>query len=100
MVVSGLVRSAGVFFLATFLVMVICSPSGFFRGSRGLRQGDPLSPYLFVIGMKALSCLIIKAMEGGFLSGFKFGGREGDGLIVSHLLYADDTILFFESKQD
>ena len=62
-------------FSATFSVMVNGTPSGFFRGSRCLRQGDPLSPYLFVIGMKALSCLIVKAVEGGFLSGFRFGGK-------------------------
>ena len=81
--------------------MVNGSSSGFFRGSRGLRQGDPLSPYLFVIGMKALSCLIVKAVEGGFflvLDSEEEGG--GDGRIVSHLLYADDTILFCELKQD
>ena len=50
--------------------------------------------------MEALSCLIAKAVEGGFLSGCSFGGREGDELTVSHLLYADDTILFCEPKQD
>ena len=50
--------------------------------------------------MEALSCLIAKAVEGGFLSGCRIGGREGDGLTVSHLLYADDTILFCKPKQD
>ena len=84
----------------TFSVMVYGSPSGFFSSYRGLRQGDPLSHYHFVIGMEALSCFIAKAVEGGFLSGCRFGGREGDGLTVSHLLYADDTILFCEPKQD
>ena len=39
-------------------------------------------------------------MEGGFLFGCSFGGREEDRLIVSHLLYADDTILFCEPKQN
>ena len=53
-----------------------------------------------MIGMEALSCLIAKAMEGGFLYGCRFEGREGDGLTVSHLLYANDTILFCESKQE
>ena len=50
--------------------------------------------------MEALSCLIAKAVEGGFLFGCRFEGREGDGLTVSHLLYADDAILFCESKQE
>ena len=53
-----------------------------------------------MIGIEALSCLIAKAVEGGFLFGCSFGRREGDGLTVSHLLYADDTILFCEPKQD
>ena len=85
---------------ATFSVMVNGFPYGFFRSSRGLRQGDPLSSHLFVIGMEALSCLIAKEVEGSFLSGFSVGGRGRDGLITSHLLYADDTILFCEPKQD
>ena len=50
--------------------------------------------------MEALSCLIDEAMEGGFLSGYRFGGRGREGQIIFHLLYADDIILFCELKQD
>ncbi|RVX16491.1 putative ribonuclease H protein [Vitis vinifera] len=52
-------------------------PAGFFSSSKGLRQGDPLSPYLFIMGMEVLSVLITKAVEGGFIHGCRiWRGRE------------------------
>ena len=85
---------------ASFSVLINGSPAGFFQGTRGLRQGDPISPYLFVLGMEALSCLINKAVRGGFLSGCKLRGRGGNGIQVSHLLFADDTLVFCKDSQD
>ena len=85
---------------ASFSVMFNGSPTGFFRSSRGLRQGDPLSPYLFVIGMEVLSCLLKRAVEGNFISGFKLGDRDGGELVISYLLYADDTIIFCEANSE
>jgi hypothetical protein len=41
-----------------FLVLINGSPSGFFGSSRGVRQGDLLSPFLFVLVMKAFSRMI------------------------------------------
>ncbi|KAL6329295.1 hypothetical protein AAG906_015504 [Vitis piasezkii] len=48
----------------TFSVLVNDTPTEFFNSSRGLRQGNPLSPYLFVVGMEALSYLIKRAISG------------------------------------
>ena len=85
---------------ASFSIMVNGSPTDFFQNSRGLRQGDPLSPYLFVIGMEALSQLLNRAVDGNYLSGSKIASRDGDGSVVSHLLYVDDTLLFCGASKD
>ena len=79
---------------ASFSILINGASAGFFRNARGLRQGDPLSPYLFVLGMDILSHLINKAMERNFLSGCKIRGVGEEELELSHLLYADDTLLF------
>lgn len=57
-------------YLVNFSILVKGSPSGFFQNSRGLRQKDPLSPYLFVIVIEALSCLLRPS-----LVVFCWGGR-------------------------
>ena len=85
---------------ASFSVLFNGSPTGFSRSSRGLRQGDPLSPYLFVIGMEALSCLLKRAVEGNFIYGCRFGSRDGGEIVISHLLYANDTIIFCEANSE
>ena len=59
--------------------------------SRGLCQGDPLSPYLFLIVAKGLSALIKKSVEEGVLEGISVCKR-GPNLL--HLFFADDSLIF------
>ena len=84
----------------SFSILVNGSPVGFFRNLRGLRQGDPLSPYLFVIGMEAFSHLLKQAVQGNYLSGSRIDERGGVEMYISHLLYVNDTLLFCEANKD
>ncbi|KAL0461310.1 UNVERIFIED_CONTAM: putative mitochondrial protein [Sesamum latifolium] len=64
---------------------------GVFRPERGIRQGDPLSPYLFIFCAEAFSCLIQEAERRGKLQGVMISPSAPS---ISHLLFADDTMLF------
>ena len=85
---------------ASFSVLFNGSPTGFFPSSKGLRQGDPLSPYLFVIGMEVLSCLLNRAVEGNYFAGSRIAVGRGEDLVISHLLYADDTLIFCQANME
>ncbi|RVW50815.1 hypothetical protein CK203_076857 [Vitis vinifera] len=63
-------------------------------GRRWTKWGDPLSPYLFVIVMEVFSCLLKWAKSGGYLFRWRVRGRGGVGILISHLLFADDTLVF------
>ena len=53
-----------------FSVLVNGSPAGFFGSSRGIRQGDHLSPFLFLLIMEVLSRILKKTEEKGFIQVF------------------------------
>lgn len=63
--------------------------------SRGIRQGDPLSPYLFILCTKVLSSLCAKSMRDGSLSDIKVARGCPP---INHLLFADDTMFFTKTN--
>ena len=83
-----------------FSVLINGPPAGFFGSSRDLRQGDPLSPLLFLMVMEVLSRLLRRTEEGDFLRGFQASPNARGGLHISHLLFADDTILFCDASRE
>lgn len=62
---------------------------------RGLRQGDPLSPYLFLLYVEGLSSLLAEASQTCKISGCQINSLAPS---VTHLLFADDSFLFFKAK--
>jgi hypothetical protein len=68
-----------------------------FKPTRGLRQGDPLSPYLFLFVADGLSKLLQREIDAGHNKELKVC-RCSPG--ISHLLFADDSLLFFEANLD
>lgn len=67
---------------------------GFFKGRRGLRQGDPLSPYLFVIALKNLSLMLNNAA-----TDLKFNYHHRCGAAkMTHLCFVDDLLIFLDGS--
>lgn len=76
-------------FCGNLSVLVNGCPTEEVNIQRGLKQGDPLAPFLFLLVVEGLSGLIHSVVEKGLYQGFKVGNSD---LSISHLKYADDTL--------
>ncbi|GKB25032.1 RNA-directed DNA polymerase, eukaryota, partial [Tanacetum coccineum] len=76
-------------------ILVNGSPTAEFSFYRGLKQGDPLSPFLFILIMESLHLSMVRASSNGMFRGLCLNGS----LSVSHLFYADDAMFIGEWSQ-
>ena len=79
---------------ASFTVCINGEAGGFFKSTRGLRQGDPLSPYLFVLAMEVFSRLLKSRYESGYIQYHP----NAEPVNISHLMFADDVMVFFDGS--
>lgn len=107
-VLNGLLANYGFSSWAFALISecyMVDSSAQLFNGSvfdrvkveRGLRQEDPISPYLFILMSELLSRMLLKLESEGKIQGVRFG-RTGPA--ISHLFFADDILIFFRANKE
>jgi hypothetical protein len=79
---------------ATFTILINGEPTDFFNSGRGLRQGCPLSPLLFILVMEGLSLALKRSQAEGTLTGIKVSRL----IKILHLLFVDDILIMTKAS--
>ncbi|GJS42587.1 RNA-directed DNA polymerase, eukaryota [Tanacetum coccineum] len=82
----------GIFSSAMASILINGSPSSEFPFFCGLKQGDPLAPYLFILIMESLHISFSRVVSDGFFKGIDIQGSTS----ISHIFYADDAVFIGE----
>jgi len=77
-------------------VLVNGSPTDEFYLERGLKQGDPLSPFLFLLAAEGFNVLMESLLLHNIFAGYKVGASDPE--VVSHLQFVDDTLILGEKS--
>lgn len=80
----------------SFSVLINRVPKGQIQPQRGLRQGCPFSPYLFLLCAEVFFNMLIQADQNQIIHGLRFNSS----LSISHLLFADDSLVFSRATQE
>lgn len=80
----------------TLAVLITGQPSSYFRPHRGVKQGDPLSPLLFILAAEGFSRGLKALTAAGQLQPFRLGRVP---FTITHLAYADDLLIFLRGTQ-
>ncbi|VFQ79404.1 unnamed protein product [Cuscuta campestris] len=80
--------------LEAISILINGSPTGFFKIKRGVKQGDPLSPLLFILANEVFSRMLHHFFDIHHLKNY----NTGKSTLVSHLAYADDLIIFLNGR--
>lgn len=80
----------------SYMFIINGATRGFVEPERGIRQGDPLSPYIFILCSEVLTGLCISAQSKGLITGVSIATHCPS---ITHLLFADDTMFFCRANK-
>ena len=83
--------------MPSFFILINGSPAGLFTSNCGIHQGNPVSPFLFILVTDVLSRLFLQKEVEGSLQGIKIARNYPP---ISHLMFVDDLVVFSRANHD